>query len=197
MQLIKRLQVLSKQQPPRIQGIYNVLGSFVKFLYQDHDEIIINEFTAPQPFKKKNPKSIKTYFGFVRSYLIKCHGIRVTVDDVKAYITFPRIRKVPRKPITLKILKKIIEHSDAKHRALFLTLISSGMRIGESLALRKMDIFENERPVRIHIRAEITKTKEERSTFISSEAFEKIKPILDTKNDSDLIFTDETDPKKH
>jgi len=68
----------------------------------------------------------------------------------------------------------IIQHMDLKGKALFLTLASSGMRIGESLSLTLNDIDLEHDPVSIQIRGENTKTGEQRFTFISSEAKEAL-----------------------
>ena len=64
------------------------------------------------------------------------------------------------------------------------------MRIGEALALRKHHFHLDEDPIRITLDAETTKTKEGRETYITNEAYEKLKPFLDRKNDHDRIFTD-------
>jgi len=64
------------------------------------------------------------------------------------------------------------------------------MRIGECLALKKHNFHLDENPVRITIQADITKTKEGRETYISSEAFEKLKSFIEVKNDNERIFSD-------
>ena len=43
-------------------------------------------------------------------------------------------------------LRRILTHMDAKGRALFLTLATSGMRIGEALKLKLSDLALNEEP---------------------------------------------------
>jgi integrase len=75
-------------------------------------------------------------------------------------------------------LKRIILHMPIHGKALFLTLASSGMRIGEALKLKIDDIDFNSSPVKINIRGEITKTGNSRITFISKEAAEAIQEWL-------------------
>lgn len=72
-------------------------------------------------------------------------------------------------------LKSIIAHIPLQGKALFLTLASSGMRIGETLQLLKEDVDLDGEPVKITLRREYTKTGNSRITFISSEAKEAIK----------------------
>ena len=67
-------------------------------------------------------------------------------------------------------IARIVEYMPLHARTLTLMLSSSGMRVGECLALKSSDIMLDKNPVRINIRAEATKTKKKRVTFISSEA---------------------------
>ena len=67
-------------------------------------------------------------------------------------------------------LGKILMQMPLHGNALFLTLASSGMRIGECLQLTLYDIKLDEDPVRIEIPGGITKNGNRRTTFISSEA---------------------------
>ena len=71
---------------------------------------------------------------------------------------------------TTEEFKRILAYSDTKMKALLLTLASSGMRIGEATQIKIEDVdFDNE-PVKINLKAEYTKTKDPRITFISNEA---------------------------
>ncbi len=65
-----------------------------------------------------------------------------------------------------------------KRRALYYVLVSSGMRIGEALTLTRKNFKFDEHPVRVVLESENTKTKESRETYVSSEAFEKLKLLL-------------------
>jgi integrase len=75
-------------------------------------------------------------------------------------------------------LRRILSHMRVKGKALFLALASSGLRIGEALQLERDDIYLDEEPVRINVRAEIAKTGDRRTTFISNEACEALKEWL-------------------
>lgn len=77
---------------------------------------------------------------------------------------------------TVSELKQILIHAGCKERALFLTLASSGMRIGEALSINLDDIeLKNNRgdllePAKITIRQDISKNDTPRITFVSNEA---------------------------
>ena len=100
-------------------------------------------------------------------------------------------------------MRAIMEHSDIQTRALILLLSSSGMRAGEAVQLKWSDIDLNRGMIRV--RAETTKGKVPRITFISLEAMELLrewedyqpayieekrdyKTECDVKGDPDLIF---------
>jgi len=86
------------------------------------------------------------------------------------------IDKVPTK----KELKKIMSTATVKDRALFLTLISSGMRIGEACKIKLNDIKELPK---IKIRAEYTKSGNSRIVFVSPEATEAINEWKEQRKD--------------
>ncbi|MCW4041885.1 MAG: tyrosine-type recombinase/integrase [Candidatus Bathyarchaeota archaeon] len=119
----------------------------------------------------KPPKTVKLYLAAVKNFLIESEveltqrfwrrlmrrfkGSEARIDD-----------KVPSN----EELKHILMHVPIQGQALFLTLVSSGMRIGEALQLTIDDINFQVKPIKVNIRGEITKSGDRRTTFISSEA---------------------------
>ena len=81
-------------------------------------------------------------------------------------------------------LKQIFTHLNAKGKALFMTLASSGMRSGEALQLKLEDLDLEVVPTKIKIRGETTKTNSSRFAFISSEATEALKEWLKVREES-------------
>ncbi len=154
--------------------IYVFLSNFVSFL------------------DDKSPKTVQCYFGFIRSYL-RSQGIKTNVDDIREFVRFPTILKIRRRPLTKNIIQKLLDNSKERRKALYLTLLSSGMRLGEALSLRKKDFDFTNDPVMISIHAQFTKTREARETYISNEAKKLVLHLVEGKNDSDLVFTDNSD----
>ena len=97
------------------------------------------QFNSVKTFKAKKPKTIKLYFGFIKAYLRKVHDVRLSTDDIKDYVQMPKDVKEQRKPISLNTLKLLFGKCDPERRALYYILISSGMRLGEALSLKKSD----------------------------------------------------------
>ena len=184
-EIIEKYRSWFDQNKPDIQSICMSLDKFVEFMGKDHDEIQVN---VNRTFKAKHPKTLKVYFGFIKSYLRICHGVKLTTEDVRDYVTFPKPRKEPRRAISLDTLKLVFGKCDRTRRALYYVLVTSGMRLGEGLSLKKSNFHFDERPVRISLLADDTKTKEARETYITSEALERIKPILDIKKDGEYLF---------
>jgi len=188
-ELIKQYQIWYNPKPkpdelvrPDIQSICLSLDKYVDFLGKKH------EFSDERICKKKSDKTTKIYFSFVKSYLKICHRIRLSNEDIKDYMTFPKERKEPRISLSLKQLKQIMNNANPRRKALYYILVSSGMRLGEALSLTKKNIHLDENPVRITILADNTKTKQGRETYISSEAVEKLTPLLEGVNEDEKFF---------
>lgn len=159
---------------------YILLNNWISYLDESHPQ---------HKQKKRDPSTIRAYFSFLKSYF-RSQGIKLNSDDVKDFVQFPTKIKQPRKPLERETIKLILENSTVKRRALYLTLISSGMRIGEALALRKRDFDFTKDPVVIIIPGRFTKTKQTRETFISKEAKKYVERIIKKKRESDRVFTD-------
>jgi integrase len=71
-------------------------------------------------------------------------------------------------------IKRVIEYMPIHGKAMTLMLASSGMRVGALVQLKLEDVDLNTEPVRIRIRAQYTKSKQKRITFISPEAKEAL-----------------------
>lgn len=137
--------------------------------------------------KNLKPKSIASYFSTLRTYL-RSQGIKISSDDVKDLISLPSIIQELRVPLTKDHLKLLLDYSKPDRKALYLTLLSSGMRIGEALSLRKSDFDLSSNPILITIQGRFTKTKQTRQTYISSEAKSALLRILENRNDDELVF---------
>ncbi len=135
------------------------------------------------------PITMKGYFGSVKRYL-RYRGFKIYNEDISQTIILPRVVEEEKHPLSKEEIKKILDNSSVKRKALYLTLLSSGMRIGECVSLRKrdFDVTTNNR-ITINIPGKFTKTKKPRTTFLSSEAADYIKPILSKIKDDDLVFT--------
>jgi len=129
--------------------------------------------------------TIKLRFHYVRRNFAK-HGI--SVDD-KAEIKdiIGKIPKHRREPVTHENLELICNNANHKIKSLILIQSSSGLRVSEMLTLRVKDITKKER-YQINVRANKTKTRTERISFVSKEAEPYLEYYLQGKKENDLIF---------
>ncbi len=93
--------------------------------------------------------------------------------------------------------KIIVNMASPQGRALYLTLLSTGARIGEILQIRKDDLDFDSDPARINLRAEYTKGGVgDRTIFLTDEAEVALRDYLDWregKKNSAGVSYDETD----
>lgn len=80
-------------------------------------------------------------------------------------------------------LRKIFSHLTAKGKSLFLFLLSSGARIGETLRLRVEDLDLDADPPKARIRSEHAKNDIARTVYFSCEARDAIEEWLKIKED--------------
>lgn len=140
--------------------------------------------------KNAGSYTIKTRFSILRSYLYYL-GVKTNPQDIKQLLKFPKKRIEEKYPLKKQELRDLVlaQARYPKRQALYLACSSSGMRQGEALQIKKKDLdFSLERTM-IRIRAEYTKTKAARTTFVSKECHEKIMTYLQKLDDEDYVFT--------
>lgn len=143
----------------------------------------------------KSPSTIKQWFTIVRKYL-HYRGIKLNPDDVTENLDFPR--KITEELHSLQIseIRKILSASGYKKRVLYVCQISSGMRIGELVQLRKKHLVMGKKRIIVKIPSQIAKFNKARTTFLSIEAQNLLMPILRKKQDDELVFGSNDDMRK-
>ena len=105
-------------------------------------------------------------------------GLKINSDDYKHLVKTPKIRRTHDKPITKEMVVRLLHNSSPKLQAAIVMAVASGMRLGEMVSLRIADIDFSSTPTRIRLRAETTKTRESRETFLTAEATQILKDYL-------------------
>lgn len=129
------------------------------------------------------------------------HGIKISDNE---WSKFRRRRMKASRPQTQdragskeEWRKIIVNMSSPQGRALYLTLLSTGARVGEILQIRKEDLDLESNPARINLRAEYTKGGVgDRTIFLTEEAEIALKEYLEWrkgKKTSSGLSYDETD----
>jgi len=130
------------------------------------------------------PKSIRLLISSVKTFLIENHvELRELFwKRLNRRIKGTRAISVEKVPSNAE-LRRILTHLPVQGKALYLTLVSSGMRIGEAMQLTLEDIELDSDPVKINIRREYTKSGDARITFVSGETKESLEEWLKTRED--------------
>lgn len=137
----------------------------------------------------KAPKTSASYFSIARTFLRLNH---IELDEIKIEKISKNAEKpyeiTIEKPLTTEILSRLFDHSRGViEKAFFLTLASSGIRLGEALQLQPEDFDFSSSPKKINIihdprNGRTTKTKCSRVTFISEEASRCVQAWLKEKD---------------
>jgi len=138
---------------------------------------LLNEFVIYLVNQKLKPKSIKLFVGVVKGFL-RHSGIRIYDEDFRRIVKLPKVRRHREEPLTKEILVRLLRNIPLRFQAAVLVLVASGMRVGELVQLKISDIDFESKPTRIKIRAETTKTREGRETYLTEEATKALKDYL-------------------
>jgi integrase len=145
------------------------------------------------------PKSISLYVTALRSYFAY-YDVDVIPSKFRRKVRMPKIYREDEEPIDGSDIRKILlSCNNRRLKTLILVLASGGMRVGEALATRNMDLDFSKSPAKVHIRKEYSKTRVARDVYISEEATNYLKQWLDWKyknpdrerkfKPEDLVFT--------
>lgn len=119
------------------------------------------------------PMTRAVYLGMIETYFSDCCGFVIPPLNQKLR---KRSYSCAAAPLTRdyspsrEMLQKLIAVASPRLRCEILICCSSGLRISELLSLRFEDVFLDEVPARVVVRAENAKNGKERHTFLSSEA---------------------------
>lgn len=136
---------------------------------------------------KTPPNTISTTLAGIQSFMTWCSDVELTSRQ-KAQLKSKRGRGT-KQTVTEKgnldrtSIRQLLSHCDVKMKALVLFLESSGVRIEEALQLKDGDLHTDSPRTCVHIKAEISKTRRFRRTFISSEAREALDEWLKVREE--------------
>lgn len=183
---------LERFEGRRSEDIIQELHVLDPLKMEDHAYDVLQEWVTWNHNIGLAPATIRRYFSGVFRFL-NYRGIKITVQEIKDNIDFPHKIVEERLPMSLEHIQEIFKVANYWKIALYLALLSSGMRIGEAVAIRKKHlkfVYSKDKQVRtrIDIPANLTKTKTGRSVFISKEAHGYIKNKLNQLDDDDLVW---------
>ena len=127
--------------------------------------------------KNYKPKTITTRLASIKGYL-RFLGVKIYTEDCKHIIKIPKNIREPEVALTKEMILRVLRNVPQRVQTVVLVLSSSGMRIGEFVQLQLSDIDFTTTPTTIRLPAQITKTRQARETFITTEATKALKDYL-------------------
>ena len=125
----------------------------------------------------KSPRTIHLALSVNKGFL-RHIGIKIDSDDLKQLVKVPKVIKIREIPLDKETIIRLLHNAKPKLQLAILVAVSSGMRIGEIVQLKISDIDFRESPVKVYLRANTTKTRQARETFLTSESANTLKDYL-------------------
>jgi len=194
---------LATANPRTVRTTKYATKNLQEFLEQNHSITLdeaVKEFADEQVFydvmqswinynsKKMGAKTVKLYFALIKPFLIY-KGLKFHPIDIKQNLKFPKVLHHEKPGITREEIKVLLDILKPRHKALVLCQLSSGMRIGELLRMRKKQLNRSTKRITVTIPAEHNKNGKARTTFFSKEAAKYLRPVIHNLDDDDLVFT--------
>lgn len=180
-----------KDEEKALERIYTILNQWVTWLGQDHPEIITYRGrykNIKKTFKAIHPNTQKQYLNHITSFLEDVGGFEINSRRLRKRVRLPKAEEEDPEPFTKDELRILLDNCSNTKKTLFMVLKDSGMRIGESLQLKKKHFDTTKTPIEIHIPAFATKKKKARTTFVTRETRHALMRRLNELNPDDLVF---------
>jgi integrase len=203
----ERISVKSRNTKNAVRTAINSFENFCQKRYHHNSDYVFEQLSKLKGDVKENQifETLQDFINYLNEQNHTAWTVRLTVlrlkpylayrtmtkihnEDFKAELNFPKNVKERHESLSLETIKKILDYASPERKALYLTLLSSALRIGEAVQLRKRDFEVFGQRLKISVRAKYTKTKQERITFISKEAEAYVRPILDRMSPDKLVF---------
>jgi len=131
--------------------------------------------------KNHAPRTVSNYYSRIKKYL---RHLGIHIDEIE----LPAIPEKELYPLKLSDIHNIFQELSHKDITLFLTQLQGGLRIGETVQLKKKHFILDYERILIKIPPEIAKFKRGRTVVIGRESGDRIKKILHRIDDNDLVF---------
>ena len=178
----------------------NRLSIFSVFLNKEFNGLTIDSLVNKIKEKTADPYSVLSrYSAYLRNCNLSTITIKQRVVTVKNFFEYCDIDVSPRKfkikvrlPKTVKRNKEAISKEDVidilnqctdiRLKTYVMLLASTGMRAVEALHIRVKDIDFDNKPAKISVRGENTKTKTDRTVFLTEETANQLESWLKYKH---------------
>jgi len=150
--------------------------------WQDTLQAYINWLT-----RDRSPGTVSNYFASIRKYLHYL-DLRITRDDVDENLHFPKKFEHELHPLQLEEIQTLFKHLRYEEKTMHLCQLSTGLKIGEIVQIRKRDFVLGKKRILVKVPAKFAKFKRARTPVLSKEAGIMISGILKRKDDDEAVF---------
>lgn len=114
--------------------------------------------------------------------ILEYHDIDISPRRFKLKVKLPRIIRKSKEALSKEDIVEILNAtSDIRIKTYFLLLAATAMRAGEALSVCIKDLDFDSSPARLSVRGQYTKSRTDRSIFLTDEAAHQLKSWLDCK----------------
>jgi integrase len=145
---------------------YSILSNYVEYLLNSNN---ISNLTLKQ--------RIVTAKNF-----LEYHDVDISPRKFKLKVKLPRVVKTTKAALSKEDIVDILNScSDIRLKTYVMLLASTGMRAVEALSIRIKDLDLQSNPPKLFVRGEFTKTKSDRTIFLTLEMSRQISSWIDYK----------------
>ena len=151
----------------------------VEKIHNNHIDVydVLQLFVVRMDKQGIKGNTIRIRFSSIKGYLIHL-GVKISTDEVKHTIKIPRVTRLREIPITKEMIVRLLRNSKPKLHVAILVAISTGLRLGELVNLRIIDVDFTTTPTTVYVRGNTTKTRQSRLTFLTTETSNALKDYL-------------------
>jgi len=142
---------------------------------------ILSRYGADQKNNNISSTTIKQRVVTIKNFF-EYHDIEVSPRKFKLKVRLPKSVRKNKEALSKEDIADILNHcSDIKLKTYVMLLAATGMRATEALHIQVKDIDSEKHPAELYVRGENTKTKADRTIFLTSEVANQLNTWLKYK----------------
>jgi integrase len=148
---------------------------------EDPYDVLIKYIAYLQSNRNLSSLTLKQWVVTAKNFL-EYHDVEISPRKFKLKVKLPKIVRKEKVALCKEDIIEILNAcSDIRLKTYVMLLAATGMRAVEALSIRIKDIDFESNPVKLFIHGENTKTKVDRSVYLTSEVAKQISSWLDYK----------------
>ena len=149
-----------------LEDPYEILSGYVNYLQTSYNV---------------SARTLKTRIITAKNFL-EYHDVDISPRKFKLKVKFPKVVRQNKEALSKEDISDILNAcSDIKLKTYIMLLAATGMRATEALSIRVKDLDLNSNPANLFVRGEYTKTKTDRTIFLTQEITQQLTSWLNYK----------------